>query len=324
MKKTLTTIALSITGLVAFAQQDAQFSMNMFNRLAVNPAYAGTNKALCATLLYRQQWTSFPGAPKTGLLSVDYGQIAHGGIGLTVDQDQLGFEKTLKAKLAYSFHLAVGPGILGIGLDAGMIQKSIDGTKWLAPDGTSTSTGGGTDQAIPWGGAAATTYDVGFGLYYTTSKFYVGLSSLHLPEQTLSKSGGAASLAYNFDYKVARHYYVMAGYTFDLGTQFKLTPGVLAKSDASSTQVDINMLLKWNNMVFVGASYRLTDAIPVMAGLEWPMKNQKSTLKFGYSYDLTLSAIKNHSSGSHEIMLGFCQKFSKPEKKQGHMNVRFL
>ncbi len=326
MKKTLTTIALSITGLVALAQQDAQFSMNMFNRLAVNPAYAGTNKALCATLLYRQQWTSFPGAPKTGLLSVDFGQVARGGVGLTVDQDQLGFEKTLKAKLAYSFHLAVGPGILGIGLDAGMIQKSIDGTKWLAPDGTSTSTGGGTDQAIPWGGAAATTYDVGFGLYYTTSKLYVGLSSLHLPEQTLTKSGGAANtpLFYDFDYKVARHYYVMAGYTFDAGSQFKITPSVLAKSDASSTQVDINILAKWNNMVFVGASYRLTDAIPVMAGLEWPMKNQKSTLKFGYSYDVTLSAIKNHSNGTHEIMLGFCQKFAKPEKKQGHMNVRFL
>lgn len=323
MKKTLTTIALSITGLVAFAQQDAQFSMNMFNRLAVNPGYAGTNKALCATMLYRQQWTNFPGAPKTGLLSVDFGQVARGGVGLTVDQDQLGFEKTLKAKLAYSFHLQVGPGVLGIGLDAGMIQKSIDGTKWLAPDG-STSTSGGTDQAIPWGGAAATTYDVGLGLYYTTQNFYVGLSSLHLPEQTLSKSGGANLLAYNFDYKVARHYYVMAGYTFNLNEQFKLTPGVLAKSDASSTQVDINMLLKWNNMVFVGASYRLTDAIPVMAGLEWPMKNQKSTLKFGYSYDLTLSAIKNHSSGTHEIMLGFCQKFAKPDKKQGHMNVRFL
>ncbi|MCE3281096.1 MAG: hypothetical protein K0S44_3287, partial [Bacteroidetes bacterium] len=35
MKKTLTTIALSLTGLVAFAQQDAQFSMNMFNKLSV-------------------------------------------------------------------------------------------------------------------------------------------------------------------------------------------------------------------------------------------------------------------------------------------------
>src|ERR1035437_8454333 len=186
MRKTLTIIAFSITGFVSFAQQDAQFSMNMFNRLAVNPAYAGMNKALCGTLLYRQQWTNFPGAPKTVLLSVDYGEILYGGIGLTVDQDQLGFDNTLKAKLAYSFHLPVGPGTLGIGLDAGMIQKSLKGN-FIAPDGTTTSAMNGTDQAIPWSGTSATTYDVGLGLYYQTQKLYVGLSSLHLPEQTLSK-----------------------------------------------------------------------------------------------------------------------------------------
>ena len=46
MKIKITTITLFLTSLAAFAQQDAQFSMNMFNKLAVNPGYAGTNKAL--------------------------------------------------------------------------------------------------------------------------------------------------------------------------------------------------------------------------------------------------------------------------------------
>ncbi len=319
MRKTLTIIAFSITGLVSFAQQDAQFSMNMFNRLSVNPAYAGMNKALCATLLYRQQWTNFPGAPKTGLLSIDYGTIAHGGIGLTVDQDQLGFDKTLKAKLAYSFHLPVGPGTLGIGLDAGMIQKSLSGN-FIAPDGTTTVGGGGSDQAIPWSGTSAITYDLGIGLYYQTKQLYVGLSSLHLPQQELGKKKDSttAMSAYDFNFKVARHYYVMAGYTFQLGNTFDLRPSVLAKSDASSTQVDINLLAYWQKMVFVGASYRLSDAIVGIVGLEW------KGIRFGYSYDMTTSAIKNHSNGSHEIMLGYCHRFTKPEHRQSHTNVRFL
>jgi len=323
MKKSLTIIAFSITGLVSFAQQDAQFSMNMFNRLSVNPGYAGTNKALCATILYRDQWDKFPGAPKTGLLSVDYGNIAHGGIGFTIDQDQLGFDKTLKAKLAYSFHLPLGPeGVLGIGLDAGMINKSMKGN-FIAPDGTSTDFGGGTDNAIPWSGTSATTYDVGFGLYYTNNKLYVGLSSLHLPQQTLSKAKGTTTPGvqttdYDFTYEVARHYYVMAGYKFQLGNEFDLTPSILTKSDASSTQLDFNLLARWHQMVFVGASYRLTDAIPVMVGMEW------KGFKLGYAYDITLSALKSHNSGTHELMLGYCKKFTKPERKQGHMNVRFL
>ena len=321
MKKTLTLIAFSITGLVSFAQQDAQFSMNMFNRLSVNPGYTGTNKALCATILYRDQWDKFPGAPKTGLLSIDYGQIAHGGVGFTIDQDQLGFDKTLKAKLSYSFHIPIGPtGILGIGLDAGMINKSLTGN-FIAPDGTSTLGGGGTDNAIPWTGTGSTTYDVGFGLYYTNEKLYVGLSSLHLPAQKInekSSAGNTYPLSYDFQYQVARHYYVMAGYKFQLGTQFDLTPSILTKSDASSTQLDFNLLARWNKMVFIGASYRLTDAIPVMVGMEW------KGFKLGYAYDVTLSALKAHSAGSHELMLGYCHKFVKPEHKQGHMNVRFL
>ena len=320
MKKTLTIIALSLTGFVTFAQQDAQFSMNMFNRLDVNPAYAGTNQALCAVLLYRQQWTNFPGAPKTGLFSVDYGEILHGGLGLTAYQDQLGFDKTFAAKLAYSFHWILGPGMLGVGLNAGVMQKSLTGN-FIAPDGTSSAANNGIDPSIPWTGASRTTYDVGFGLYYTTNKLYVGISSDHLPDQSISKTqafGPKPQKIFHYDYKYARHYYIMAGYTFDLGPSFDLTPSVLAKSDAVSTQLDVNAIVRWNKMVFLGASYRLQDAIVAIVGLEW------KGFKFGYSYDITTSHIKNYSNGTHEIMLGYCHKFVKPPKPHGHMNERFL
>lgn len=317
MKIKITTITLFITSLAAFAQQDAQFSMNMFNRLAVNPGYAGTNKALCGTLLYRQQWTAFPGAPKTGLLSVDFGEVLFGGVGLTIDQDQLGFDKTLKAKAAYSFHLPVGPGSLGIGIDLGMIQKSLNGN-FIAPDGTTTATPG-LDNSIPWSGTSAITYDVGLGLYYSTRKMYIGLSSLHLPQQQLKD----AATNFDFNYKVARHYYIMAGYTFDLGSQFDLTPSILTKSDASATQMDINLIAKWNKMVFGGFSYRLSDAMVGIIGLEKSF-TPKMNARFGYSYDITTSDIKNHSNGTHEIMLGFCYKIKGDSKSSSHMNVRFL
>jgi type IX secretion system PorP/SprF family membrane protein len=313
MKIKITTITLMLTGLVAFAQQDAQFSMNMFNRLAVNPAYAGMNKALCGTMFYRQQWTAFPGAPKTGLLSVDFGEVAFGGVGLTVSQDQLGFDRTLQAKLAYSFHLPLGPGSLGIGIDAGMIQKSLQGN-FIDPSGN-TSALPGNDPSIPWSGTSAVTYDVGLGLYYSTQRMYVGISSLHLPQQDLT--------ATSFNYKVARHYYIMAGYTFQLGNQFDLTPSVLAKSDASATQLDLNLIAKWNRMVFGGFSYRLSDAVVGIIGLEKSF-TPKLAAKFGYSYDMTTSAIKSHSNGSHEIMLGFCYKIKSESKSTSHMNVRFL
>ncbi len=319
MRKKLLFFACSFIGLVSFAQQDAQFSMNMFNRLAINPGYAGTtysgykSQGICATLLYRNQWTNLPAAPTIGLLSVDYGTIFGGGVGLTVDQDKLGFDKTLKAKLAYSYHVHIRPnGVLGIGIDAGMIQKSFNG-EFRAPDG-STSSNPGTDPTIPWGGSSSVTYDLGFGLYYTTKRLYIGISSLHLPEQTLKQSGTSGA----FDYVVARHYYVMAGYTFNPSNTLEITPSILTKSDAAATQLDVNLLARWNKMLFFGVSYRLTDAAVGIVGIEY------KGFRLGYAYDYTLSSIKKHSNGTHEIMLGYCYKFPVREYKQSHVNVRFL
>ena len=324
MRKKLLFFACSFIGLVSFAQQDAQFSMNMFNRLSINPGYAGTtysgykSQGICATLLYRNQWSGFSGNPKIGLLSVDYGTIWGGGIGLTVDQDQLGFDKTLKAKLAYSYHLHIGPtGVLGIGLDAGMIQKSFSG-QFKAPDGSTTDKPG-PDPTIPWSGSSAITYDLGFGLYYTTKKLYIGISSLHLPEQVLKQTGGSAGAgAFDIDYVVARHYYVMAGYTFNLGNALDLTPSILTKSDATSTQLDVNLMAKYNKLIFAGVSYRLTDAVVGIVGVE------HKGFRVGYAYDYTLSSVKKHSNGTHEIVLGYCYKFPVREFKQSHVNVRFL
>ena len=71
MKKIFTSLTLLSFALAAYSQQDPQFSQNMFNRLSVNPGYAGSSNAICATLLGRQQWRGFEeGPPKTYLLSL--------------------------------------------------------------------------------------------------------------------------------------------------------------------------------------------------------------------------------------------------------------
>lgn len=319
MKKTLTTLALAVSAGASFAQQDAQFSQNMFNKLSINPGFAGTNKAICATALYRQQWVSFPGAPKTGLISIDaFVNPVHGGLGLTVCSDQLGFDKTLIAKAAYSYHMVVGPGTLGIGLEAGMIQKQLSGT-WVTPDAAYPAT---QDASIPDANAAKTVFDLGFGAYYTTDNgMYFGLSSTHLPQTTFKKDAApsvAGAVADIYRFQNARHYYIMAGYPFSITDDIKIIPSVLAKTDATSTQLDINARAVWKDMVWAGASYRLTDAIVALVGFEW------NKLRVGYSFDVTTSAIKNYSNNTHEIMIGYCFKPFKPPVPAEHRNVRFL
>jgi len=97
-------------------------------------------------------------------------------------------------------------------------------------------------------------------------------------------------------------------------------PSVLVKTDAASTQFDINALLKYNNQFWGGVSYRQTDAIVAMVGASF------KDINIGYAYDITTSAMgeNKRSSGSHEIMLGYCFKIEIERIPQSYRNVRFL
>jgi type IX secretion system PorP/SprF family membrane protein len=68
-KKMTLAVLLMLIATVTFAQQDAQYSMYMFNGMAINPAYAGSRERPAITALYRHQWTGIAGAPKTFTLS---------------------------------------------------------------------------------------------------------------------------------------------------------------------------------------------------------------------------------------------------------------
>lgn len=299
MKKIFTTLTVALAAFtsVSFAQQDPQFTQFMHNKLIYNPGYAGTSQAICANVLYRQQWVNFPGAPKTGLISFDMpiGQLPL-GIGLNVMNDQIGFSKTLFARLALAYNkVGLGPGVLGVGIDGGILQQQFNGN-WIPPES-------GQDVAIPGAYPSGNnpklnelTYDLGFGAYYTiANKMYVGISSTHLTAQDISSG--------TVRYSLARHYYLMGGYTFNLTPEHDLTPNIKVKSDAASTQLDVNLTYMYKQTFWIGVSYRMQDAIAPMLGVRLL---EKKNLKIGYSYDVTTSKIKGYSAGTHEIMLGYC------------------
>jgi len=302
------------------AQQDPQFTNFMHSKLIYNPGYAGTSDAICGVIQYRQQWVNFPGAPKTGLLSFDMplGDLPL-GIGLNVMNDQIGPIKSTFARLAVAYNKKINAGTLGVGIDGGIVQLSAS-ENWIVPEPgkvDNTIPGNYTSGTVDYSNAKLNklSYDLGFGAFYNMpNKFYVGLSSTHLTAQDL-KAGG------NVQYNVARHYYLVAGYQFDINPDNAVTPNIKVKSDAATTQVDINLTYMYRNMFWIGATYRLEDAIAPMLGVKL-LKDKN--LKIGYSYDYTTSKVKGYTSGTHEIIIGYCMgvKHGKPQTVSG--NVRFL
>jgi type IX secretion system PorP/SprF family membrane protein len=313
MKKIFTSFLLSISALVAVSQQDAQFSQNMFNRLAVNPGYAGASDAICATMLGRNQWMGFgDGSPRTYLLSLDAPiPLLRGGVGLNVMQDKIGFINTNMFNAGYAFRTPLGNGTLGIGANVGFISKSIRGN-WVAIDDYK------TDVAIPNDGVSDMVFDASFGLYYHVGDLYAGISTTHIPA---SKIKGT-----DLQLDVARHYYIMAGYSFPLpnNPDFDIRPSTLIKTDGSTAQFDLNCNVVFQRMAWGGLSYRVGDAVVAMVGFQ-----HASGVKVGYAYDLTTSGMGNAGVGgrrvnTHEIMLGYCFRITPKPKVSIHRNVRFL
>ncbi|MBN2682405.1 MAG: type IX secretion system membrane protein PorP/SprF [Bacteroidales bacterium] len=313
MKKTFAILLLITAGYWANAQQDPQYSLNSFNNAAINPGYAGSNEMICAKALMRQQWMGFENAPKTTVFNIN-APIEPGGVksgvGLTIISDQLGFESNLHIKGAYAYRMELGDGMLGIGLGLGLINKSIDGD-WASP--ASIQSGGNvfTDPSIPHMDSRMT-FDMDFGAYYVTDEYFAGLSTTHITKSTL-KVDDKQSI-FN-----ARHYYIAAGYHYQLPNPLLMfSPSLLMKTDGATTQFNINALLTYNKKFSGGVAYSVGDAItPMIVG-------RFGDVQFALAYDIGLSDIAKYNNGSLEIMVGYCFTITKDTKTGRYKSVRFL
>ena len=79
------------------------------------------------------------------------------------------------------------------------------------------------------------------------------------------------------------------------------SPSVLVKYVQNAPlEADFNLNVLLGNLLWVGGSYRTGDSF--VALLEFQASRK---LRIGYSYDFTFTDIRDYSSGSHEIMVGY-------------------
>ena len=128
----LTILLLAAMTLVSglHAQQEPQFTQNMFNRVYTNPGFTGFGEGICVTGFLRQQWAGFKDyegekvGPETFLISIDSPvRILKGGVSALVAQDQIGFTKTITLRLGYAYIREIGFGKLGNLAFESQIQK---------------------------------------------------------------------------------------------------------------------------------------------------------------------------------------------------------
>jgi len=306
MKKIFILILGVLSVITVSAQQDPQFSQNMFNKLANNPGFAGSRGNVSTSVLHRSQWMGFGedggAAASTQNFSIDAElPFLYGGVGLNVVKDDIAGFSNLGLQASYAYRTELGVGQIGMGMSVGMFQSGLDGGFLKA------ATSG--DPVIPTGDVSGSSLDLGAGIYYNTQDVYVGISSAHLTEPTIEWSDGQ-------EYNMTRHYFLIAGYYHELNPVLSLNPSIYLKSDGATSQLDINTNLIYNNKMWGGVSYRLDEGLILLAGM-----NVNEDLRFGLGYDVTMG---NPLGNSLEVMLGYNFKINYDKPVSKYKNPRFL
>ena len=291
------------------AQQDAHYSLNMFNGLFINPAYSGSREVIDVMAIYRHQWAGVQGAPRTGNGSIHApmkkDQYA---LGLTIQGDRLGLTNSLGFNGSFAYRIKIKKSKLAIGISAGVtnyIQNNSNANSELSQVGISDAIFQiDRNRWIP---------NIGFGTYLYGEKYQVGFSIPHLLPVSFSKNidvSTAKSLARQYN-----HYVLTAAYlTGKPDNNIRIRPSLLMKYvtglNKGIPDFDLGLAAFIVERFMIGVNYRLGTAANSKYGSTGVaiLGQVKITpqLKVGYAFEHTFTGLnRNTLLASHDIMIGY-------------------
>lgn len=331
MKKTILLIPVWLVSVAAIAQQRPHYTQYILNNYILNPALSGIENYVDLKISTRDQWVGLTGAPRTSYFSIqgpigkkDYRTSStsfqipgenprgryywenytaaepHHGIGLAMVNDRTGSFNRFTINATYAYHLGLSPTMnLSAGFSGGITNISIDRTKHdfsgtgdIYDPATGTSISKELNKIRP---------DLCFGMWLYTKNYFIGLSAQQIIPQKLSFVDDAAILTKG---RLVPHMFLSGGYRFLLTDDINAIPSVMLKyvqnSSKNDFQPELNLKLQYQDLFWLGGSYRYEDGYAAMGGL-----NIGNTFNVGYAYDFTTTALNTVSKGTHEIMVGF-------------------
>lgn len=289
-----------------FSQQNKAMSHFMYDKMSLNPGSTGSEKGICGTLMYRNNWDKVNGAPNSALFNAEANLDRTGlpiGVGLSFYHDAIGFTRQNNLLLNFAWHQPLGnAGKLGAGIGVGFQNLGYN-PNYVTPSGV-------PDPTLP-ASFSAIGLDLNFGIYWKgRQNYYVGVSAVHLSGSELRQKTTTAGIINSF--KVRQHYYLMGGYkmTNGVGQKGALDFNFILRTDLNQFSPELNVRYIWDEKLYGGISYRNPDAVGIMLGARpfafMPGNNPMKSLLISYSYDITVNKLAKISRGAHEILLKYC------------------
>lgn len=310
VSKVACAIFFTLCWLGTYAQQDSQYSQYMFTTHTINPAAVGSDDLahLFGGARLHQVGLDAEGRRTSAGFNFPFNiSKLRNGFGILVTDDKFAYSKNLTIGGNYSLQFKLddkGINNLGIGIGFGVIngvvdkslkKNSITNLPWISPDKfTSTS------------------IDLGAGIFFTSSRFYCGISASHLNSPKIPLDKLTQTLKSTF--------YVTSGYMMPIAeSKFSFYPSFYVQTEFVSTQVAVSGILDYNQLFWFGASYRVDDAATALVGFKLFKR-----LQVGYSYDYLLSPLGKYSSGSHEVHLNYSFSLKRDRTPAKYKSIRFL
>lgn len=305
------------------AQQKPHYTQYILNQYIVNPALTGIENYIDIKASHRLQWVGLQDAPVTTYITMhgpigksDFKTTAtsfavpgenprgksywdqyvpskpHHGWGVQVINDRTGPLNQFSAYGTYAYHIGLtGSTNLAAGLGLGINNMSLNTEKLQFNTAV--------DPAVYGSGVLnSINFDMNVGLYLYSGDYFVGLSAQQVMPSKIDFSNNAIKKT---EGKRIPHLFATAGYRFLIGDNFNFIPSLMVKYiQPTPVQVEVNGKLQYQDLMWVGASYRHLDGVAAMVGL-----NVSNGFNLGYSFDYTTSQLNNYTKGTHEIIIGF-------------------
>ena len=286
-----------------YRAQDAEFTQYYANPLYLNPAFAGTARCPRMVMSYRNQWPAMSGSFVTTAASYDqHVESLQGGLGLIVMNDQAGRGTLVTTTVSgiYSYQQAITRKFsVKAALQVTYLQKALDWSNLTFGDMIDPRRGFIYEtQDIPRGGTVQAA-DFSGGLLGFSDKFYGGLAVHHLNEPNESLVLGTSRLPMKY---TAHGGAVLPLQKSAKGVEATISPNFLYRRQGEFQQLNLGVYVSKGPLVG-GIWYRgilftdYRDAFIATLGV------QTDLVKFGYSYDLTVSELTPATGGAHEVSM---------------------
>jgi type IX secretion system PorP/SprF family membrane protein len=263
------------------AQQHPSLDNYLFTPVAVSPAHAGMQDQHVVSLV-DAQWVGLKGAPRTGLISMDYRNLRGLGLNLTLINDQVGPALTQQAALSGAYHLQVNDiAKLSTGLRITVGRTAVDLLDETYYDLVD-------PNIYNLQGPMMANVDIGTTL--NTESYYMGISFKNVNRAEL----------YDNNY-TAQVLQIFGGHRLNLKGDWSLRSSFLA-SATTNTPADLNFHLfmehqqKWG----LGAHYSPADEAGVLLRL-----NPSRDWHVFYQYNYPLTELVYLTQRSHVFGLSF-------------------